>query len=168
MCLLWTCCIPFLVKPASSGKMTWVLEKGSSPHCRRNHYKNSWHGRKSSGLKSLYPLQTVHGEPTTLSCPPHAWQLVFDDTWYGNSPLRVSVCAHPCTSSSSAVYHRRTGEQYRSAWCDDQWRDTCVSSEVYVQDSSPRTTLQLLHRYHGLRWELSAHWCILGMCSYPF
>jgi hypothetical protein len=40
-----------------------------------------------------------------------------------------------------------------------------VVREVYVENISPRTTLQLLYHYHGLHRALNAY---LGMCSCSF
>lgn len=44
--------VSFLVKPASSVKITWLLKTGFSPHCTRNHKLNSWCVRKSNRLRA--------------------------------------------------------------------------------------------------------------------
>jgi hypothetical protein len=61
-----------------------------------------------------------------------------------------------------------TGEQYRSPWYDDQWCETCVVSEIWVEDCSPRADLQLVDSYLKLHRELSAYKRILGMCVVHF
>lgn len=79
---------------------------------------------------------------------PHVQQLVCDKCWYGDSPLCILVCALPhqlFMHSSVFCSLLLKGKQYLSPWSNDQWCKTCVGSEVYTEDNSPCTTLQLLH-----------------------
>lgn len=110
---------------------------------------------------------TVHGDPTTLLYAPHVRQLVFNERWYRDSPLSISVCALPhqlfmyCSVFCSLT---QKGEQYSSTRCDDQQHEM-RGFEVYDGDTSMCTTLQLLHHSHRLHQELSAYPHILRVCS---
>jgi hypothetical protein len=63
--------------------------------------------------------------------------------------------------STSTVRTLLRGKSASLSDGDDQWRQTSVGSEVYAEDTSECTTLQLLHLYHGFRQELRAYQRIL-------
>lgn len=52
----------------------------------------------------------------------------------------------------------QNGEQYRSLYCDHQWREMYVGFEVYTEDNSLRTILQLLRYYRGFILCISWMW----------
>jgi hypothetical protein len=107
---------------------------------------------------------TIHGEAATLSAACTWWTLV-----RGFPCTRVSVRSSTPTLRAllGLLCLLYKGEQYRSPWCNDQWRETCVGSEVCVDDTSQRSTLQLLHECRGRNWELNAYLRILEMYSCP-
>jgi hypothetical protein len=159
MCMLWKFSMSSLVKPDLSMKSIRLLQRESSPYCRRNHCQNSRRGPNSSRLRvEIVPVagDRVHRpwRTATPSCVPYVRQLVFDERWHGDSPLIISVCnlPHQLLVIRGLPYK---DEQYRPPWWDDQWHETCMGLEVYVDGTSPRTAQQLLHHCHGLRRELN-------------
>jgi hypothetical protein len=82
---------------------------------------------------------------------------LFEERWYGDSNLRVSVCAFPPLGHCVFSGLPQNGKQYRSLYCDNQWREMYVGSEDNTEDDSPRTTLQILHYYGGIIRELNAY-----------
>jgi hypothetical protein len=102
------------VKPTSWVKSTRLLRKVSSPHCRRNNWPNSWHGRKLSGLEVVPVVNgtvtaAVHGEPVTLLCAPHFRKLVFNERRYRHYPSLVSptVTRSAVLALLPAIYRSR-------------------------------------------------------------
>jgi hypothetical protein len=95
---------------------------------------------------------TAQEEPSTLLCMPYIWQLISNTCQHG---VLLSAFQHKlfpinflCTSQSSAVYCRWAN----STGLPDVMLNGVkrVSLEDYVEDTSPQTTLQLLHHYHDL------------------
>jgi hypothetical protein len=165
MCLLGKFSMPFLLKPASSVKNAWLLKKGSSRHCERNHRKNFWYQWKSSGLRAHdhckwygycnCSWRTCHTVVHT-TCSAACMGIILCVFHYVLFHINCS-----CTSVSSMVHHRRANIT--------SFHVVKVSSmKLCIEDTSLCTTLQLLHHCQRLCSELSAYWHILRMCISSF
>jgi hypothetical protein len=94
---------------------------------------------------------TVHGEPATLPCM-HVRQLQFNERWYGNSPLHVSVCSSTLTVHELLHLPRSTiltegwTVPVSLMWWPVAWN---MGLEVCIEGTSLWSTLQLLYHYHG-------------------
>jgi hypothetical protein len=95
---------------------------------------------------------TAQGHPSTLLCMPYIWQLISNKLQHGVLLYAFQHVLFPinflCTSQSSAVY---------CTWANSTGLPGImingvkhVGLEDYVEDTSPHTTLQLLHHYHNL------------------
>lgn len=155
---------PFLVEPDTPVKSTLLLKNGCQPHCRRNHWQNSWRGRISHTPSEWYGC---------IRCSWETRDTVVRTTCSMNAITGIFVCmsqyapfliTYPRTSPFSEVYHRRT-----SSTClpDAMISDVCGVKD-YVGYICVRTVFQLLLHYCELRRELSAYQCISGTCSWPF
>jgi hypothetical protein len=163
MCLLWKFSMPFLVKPASSVKSTRLLRKGSSSKCRRNHWKNSWRGRKSSELGAC------------ACCK-----------WYGYGKCSLIIGHSVVCTTFLAARIRST----LAGTCTSRhalFPCTCPSSLCTIQ-GLPDATISVVRRalfevyaeipLHEQLWaaaklytlsrEVSAYRRVLRMCSCPF
>jgi hypothetical protein len=150
MCLFSKFSMPFFVKPASPVKSTQLLKKGSSSHCWWNCRQNSWHRQNQADLQ-LVPAAngmgraTVHGEPDTIPCT-HVRQLQFNERWYGDSPLHVSMCSS--TLPVCKLLHLPRSTILTEGWTvpvSPKWWPVAwnMGLEVCIEGTSPCTTLQL-------------------------
>jgi hypothetical protein len=70
-----------------------------------------------------------------------------------------------CTCPSSMVCPIKANRTGLLGTMFDGVRNAWVRKSTLM---TPRTTLQLLHHYHGLHRELTAYLRVPGMCSHPF
>lgn len=106
-------------------------------------------GRKQHELEHMLVTNCIN---TSTYC--HASHslgfLLFEERWYGDSNLGVSLWAFPLFGHFSVFSGLPlNGGQYWSLYCDHQWREMYLGFEVYTEDNSLRAILQLLRYYRG-------------------
>jgi hypothetical protein len=175
MCLLWKFSMPFFAKPDSSTKR--IAKKTDIHHTFEGNNGKILGVSENQADSELVPAAngtgtaSIHEERAIPLWTPHVRQLVLNyaDTeihlYASENTLFDINCPYTYPSSTAS---RRGGKSTSFSDGDDQWRQTCVGSEVYAKDTCPCTDLQLLHHYHGFRQELTAHRRILGICTCPF
>jgi hypothetical protein len=139
------------------------VKKESSPHSERNIILDV--ERKPSGLRSC-TRWWCYGYS---NCSKRTRHIVVGATCWAACVRRTlarRLSSARLNMHSSASPARALLRLQRSPSYDDQWRENCMCSEVYAEDASLHTMLQMLH--HELRREFGAYWCILGTCSCPF
>jgi hypothetical protein len=74
-----------------------LLNKGFSPHWRRNHWQHSWPGRETSGFRACISCKwcstsTTHGKLHLLSCASEVRGLLYGRTLVrGFTSTRLSM-----------------------------------------------------------------------------